>query len=356
VYASISAALTLGLAVPSARAQDTTRVQDSTRTTSATSQRRIRIRKESGGEVVGHRLTARERADSIARADSVARADSLTRMQQAQQDSVNRIEQMRQDSLATIEKARQDSIAAIEKAHQDSLAAIEKARNDSTAQADSLRQAEQLRKQSMSNRYLFGSSGFYIGVSGGGGIPTGDFKDLGYDNGWGVNVPIGWHKPGNLLGLQLDLGYNQFNGTNFAGVGTTPLTLTNPDPKIWSANLNLTLNFPLTQSKAANFYLIGGGGVYRFRNFGVNSALGGFLGNDVIDPNAEDNQTARTKWGLNGGAGLSYAIGPTAIFVESRFVNVFAKRSGDANDFSDFFGSRTSDVRWVPISVGLTFR
>ena len=352
VYASFSAAVAFAGFAPAARAQDTTRVQDSTRT--ATSQRRIRIRKEAGGEVVGpRRLTARERADSVARADSMARADSLARIEQGQRDSVARVEQVRQDSIAALEKSRQDSVAAIEKARQDSIAAIESARRDSIARADSV---AQLRQQRMgSHQYLFGNSGFYIGVAGGGAVPIGDFDKLGYKGGWGVNVPIGWQKPGNMLGLQLDLGYNTFNGQTFVTVGPTPTSLTNPDPKVWSANLNLKLSFPFTENKTTGLYLIGGGGLYRFQNFGVNSALGGFLGNDIITPTSPDNFSSRTKWGLNGGAGFEFAVGPSSMFLESRFVNVFGRRPANSN-FSDFFGAKTSDVRWVPISLGITFR
>jgi len=349
VYASISAALALGLAASPARAQDTTRTQDSTRTRPRTSQKRIQVRKESGGEVALPKgLTPQQRADSIARADSMAAAEKL------RADSAAALEKVRQDSIAAAEKVRTDSLAAIEKVRSDSLAAIEKARADSAARADSITAAQQMRSQS-SDRYLFGSSGFYMGVAGSGAIPTGDFKTLGYGNGWGVNVPLGWHKAGNMLGVQLDLGYNQFNGKSLLIGGASPTTLTNADPKIWSANLNLTLNFPLTESKRTNLYLIGGGGAYRFQNFGTTSALAGFLGNDVIDPNASGNQSSRTKWGLNGGAGLEFGVGPTSLFVESRFVNVFGKRDDNAS-FSDLFGSRTKDVRWVPISLGVTFR
>jgi hypothetical protein len=347
VYATLSAAVVLAGAAPAAAAQDTTRVQDSTR---ATSQQRIRIRKEAGGEVVGRRLTARERADSIARADSMARADSLARVEQAQRDSVARVDQARQDSIAALEKARQDSVAALERARQDSIDAIETARRDSIARADSIAQFGQ---RNAGTRSLFGNSGFYIGVAGGGGIPVGDFEDLGYDNGWGLTVPVGWHKPGNMLGVQLDLGYNQFNGGQFI-TGGTPTNLINSDPKVWSANLNLKLSFPFTESRTTGLYLIGGGGVYRFSDIN-NSALGAFLGNDVFDDEDPDNQNSRTKWGLNGGAGFEFGLGPTSLFVESRFVNVFGDRDENSN-FGDLFGERTKDVRWVPITIGINFR
>jgi len=364
VYASVSAALALGLTASPTRAQDTTRTDstrtravDSTRTQTRTraSQQRIPVRKESSGEVAlpSRGLTARQRADSIARADSMARADSLATIEKTRQDSVAAVEKARQDSTAAVEKARADSLAAIEKARADSQASIQRSRTDSVTTVTRTEQVSE--PQLGSQHYLFGTSGFYLGVSGGGVIPAGKFKDLGYDNGWGVNVPIGWHKPGNIFGLQLDLGYNTFNGKTFVGGGSAPTTFTNSDPKVWSANLNLTLNFPLTESKRTNFYLLGGGGAYRFQDFGVNSALAGFLGNDVINPDAADNRSSRTKWGLNGGAGLEFGVGPTSLFLESRFVNVFGKR--DANtDFNDIFGSGTRDVRWIPITLGVTFR
>jgi len=363
VYASLSAALAVGLVASPARAQDTTRTQDSTRTSTRTqdstrvrtrartSQQRIPVRKESSGEVALPKgLTAKQRDDSTTRADSMAAAEKV------RTDSVAAAEKVRQDSVSAAEKVRTDSLAAIEKARSDSLARADSTtRRDSTVRVDSTTTQQVSQPQTPGNRYLFGSSGFYMGVAGSGAIPTGDFKTLGYGNGWGVNVPIGWHKPGNMLGLQLDLGYNQFNGKSFLIGGSAPTTLSNADPKVWSANLNLTLNFPLTESKRTNLYLIGGGGAYRFQNFGTTSALAGFLGNDVIDPNAAGNQSSRTKWGVNGGAGLEFGVGPTSLFVESRFVNVFGKRD-DNSSFSDLFGSRTKDVRWVPISLGVTFR
>ena len=344
---TILAACALALVLPGLlSAQDTTRTR--------TSERRIRVQK---GEVVrfatprdsARRADSVLRADSL-RADSIARADSLAMVQR---DSIARA-----DSLAAIEKTRADSIAAIEKMRRDSIAAIEAARRDSVARADSIAREEQLRVQRMRDRYLFNGSGWYIGVSGGSAMPTGDLKDLGYGTGFSVNVPIGWHPRSSFLGARLDLGYSQFDGNSFTGLGAggTSVTLDNADPKILSAALNLTARLPLNASRSVALYGVGGAGIYHFRAYGQSSALSGFLGNDVLDPADEAVERTRNKLGAQVGAGIDFGMGPASIFIESRLVNVFADRN-DSVALRDFFGNeRGKDVRWVPIVLGINFR
>ena len=159
-----------------------------------------------------------------------------------------------------------------------------------------------------------------------------------------------------LFGLRLDLGYSQFDGGPTTIIGPTgPVTLANSDPKVWSAVLNATMNFPLNEAKTTALYLVGGGGVYMFRDYGRGSALAAFLGNDVLDPNDTDFESSLNKFGLQGGGGLQFGIGSLGLFLESRFVNVFADR-GDDLDFDEFFGDRSEHVRWIPLILGVTIR
>lgn len=304
-----------------------------------TSERRIRVQKEANGDVA---------IDRAAYADSVARADSIERA---------RIEAARLDSIARAERMRSDSIAAIERARQDSIAAVERARMDSIARADSIAREEQLRKQRMRDRYLFNGTGWYLGVSAGSVMPKGDFERIGYGNGFTVNVPIGYHSRSHLLGARLDLGYSQFSGNSFTGTSSgSPTTLNNSDPKVFSAVANLTMRLPINASRSVNLYGVGGGGLYTFRSFGKSSSLAGFLGNDVLDSHDEAVENTRTKFGAQAGAGIDFGVGPTSIFLETRWVSVNADR-GDNVQLSDFFGdTRGKSVRWVPIVVGLTFR
>ncbi len=210
----------------------------------------------------------------------------------------------------------------------------------------------------MRDRYRFNGSGWYIGLAGGGAVPSDDFEKLGYRSGYDLNVPIGWHKNGNLLGLRLDLGYAAFGGRSFVGrvPGGAAVTLTNGSPKVYSATLNSTLRIPLSSSRRVNLYGVGGAGLYHFRSFGGNSALGGYLGNDVLKTNEAQLKQTRSKLGAQVGGGIDFGVGPASIFVESRFVNVFADRD-DAVQFRDFFGDNVSkSLRWVPIVIGVNIR
>lgn len=329
---------------------DTTR-RDTTR---ARSETRIPIRKEAGGEVVP--ISSRARTDSIA---LQARRDSITRADLARNDSIAAAERARMDSLnmrtradSLAQAARTDSLARIEQARTDSISRIEQMRNDSIARAN----APALPPQNMpmsQGRRLPGS--FYMGIAAGGASPTGDLEDLGYDSGLNVSVPIGWHNPASLFGFRLMLGYNQFNGASFTTGGTTPVVLSNPDPKVYSAELNLNMRFPFNERRTSSVYLSGGGGVYMFRNFGRNSALAGYLGNDVLDPDDSANESTINKWGVNGGAGLEFGIGTSSLFLETRLVNVFAGRDDEPN-FDSVFGERGSSIRWMPLILGFTIR
>jgi hypothetical protein len=52
------------------------------------------------------------------------------------------------------------------------------------------------------------------------------------------------------------------------------------------------------------------------------------------------------KWGVDAGGGMEWGIGPAAVFVESRWVNVFTNGSRAGNDY----------LRWIPIVAGVTIR
>lgn len=300
---------------------DTTR-RDTLRT--PRSSPRIPIRKESGGEVMPN-------TDSLARADSIARA-----------------QEARDDSIAAAERARTDSLARMEQARLDSIAQMEKMRNDSIARASAAPPP-----QVMTTRRLPGS--FYMGLAGGVASPQGDVQDLGYGGGFNLSVPIGWHNPAALLGWRLMLAYSQFDGGSFITDGTSPVVLSNSDPQVYSAELNLNIRFPFNWRRTSSVYLSGGGGAYVFRNFGQGSALAGYLGNDVLDPDDSANETTVAKWGVNGGAGLEFGIGTSSLFLETRLVNVFAGRD-DEPGFDSVFGERGTSVRWVPFIIGFTIR
>ncbi len=309
-----------------------------------TSQQRIRVQKDSPAwdSSAGNRA-------AIARSDSIANAERMRR------DSIEAATARTRDSLAAVERARTEEAARLERERLAAIASAEAARRDSIAAAEA---AEQARRQRELDRYRFDGSGWYMGLAAGGAIPNNEFKDLGYNSGYAITMPVGWQKRDRLLGLRMDLGYSQFSGSNSIGMGPggSTVTLTNGSPKVLSAVLNLTAHIPIMPSKGVSLYALGGGGLYHFRDFGPSSSLSGFLGNDVLETNEASFQKTRNKFGAQGGAGIDFGYGPASIYLESRMVNVFADRD-DNVQFTDFYGTnRNQSLQWIPIVLGVKIR
>ena len=290
-------ALTLGSAADAlAQQRDTT--------TSAT---RIRVQKDRTYGVAGG-------AVETARRDSAALADSM-RMA-AERDSIARAEQMRQDSIMRVEQARRDSIARVEQMRQDSIMRVEQARRDSIARADSIRMAQE--------QAWYSARGFFIGIAGGVAMPQGDFDDF-YDNGFNITIPMGWQRPLNPLGVRLDLSYDNFNGAVFED----PLgDIEFDDATVWSAMLDAkwllsfgTPDLSTPVRRRNGLYLLGGGGVHRFADFG-------------------DDANDETAFGLNGGVGYQFSWGMTSLFLEGRYISAFTDEE---------------NTNYIPVILGITF-
>ena len=303
VASAAAVALVFG-AVSTASAQaDTTR-----RTT--TSETRVRVTKESAGEV----------RDSAFIRDSIARADSITRMERMRQDSISRA-----DSLARMERMRLDSIARDSSARADSIARAQ----TTTVTTDTIRSP--IGPAMSSESYGMRRGGWYLGLGAGPNIPTGVVNDV-YKTGFNVHVPIGYQPLSSPLGFRIDLGYSRLNGR---AAGVNGLTAQPDDPNIWSATANLTLDLiRFGESRRGALYLVGGGGVFRFTDF---------YNFDRSDNDVESafQGSPTTKGGLTGGAGLAFPIGGASLFVESRYTNAFT--AGE-------------NTRWVPVVIGLKWR
>lgn len=207
--------------------------------------------------------------------------------------------------------------------------------------------APQLQPRRSATRYLFGNSGFYVGVGAGTAVPYNQLSNLGYDSGFDVTVPMGWHRPGRTLGIRATLAYDQVHADQARIGRTAPALLGSaPDPKIYSAALDAVLKFPIgraaREGRGLSLYTVGGGGLYLFRGFGGTTVLADVLGSDEVGSSKKNIH----KWGIGAGAGMEYGIGPTALFFESRWVNVFTDGSRTGNDY----------LRWIPILVGVTVR
>ena len=295
----VATALVIGVTTTASAQADTTR--------RTTSQQRVRVTKEAGGEVA--------RRDSAFIRDSVARADSLARMERMRQDSIARA-----DSLARLERSRLDSIARDSAARADSIA---------RAQAAVVRDTTPAPTTTMSSdAFEVRRGSWYLGLGAGPNVPMGAVEDV-YKTGFNVTVPIGWQPQGSPLGLRFDLSYGRLNGRDDLGTSQPD------DPSIWSGTANATLDlFRFGESRRGALYVVGGGGVYRFTDFNNSDRSDN-------DPESAFEGEPVTKGGLTGGAGLSFPIGGSSLFLESRYTNVFTD------------GENT---RWVPIVIGFKWR
>jgi hypothetical protein len=262
--------------------------------------------------------------------------DSIAAAERARQDSIAAVaaaERDRQDAVARRDQMRRDSIVVAERQRQDSIAAADAARQDSIAHAhDRSRADDQLRVARSRN------GGFYMGIAGGSTMPMGELKtnvNNSYNQGWNVTVPFGWDFSHFPLGLRFDVAMDNLTGKpNFLDSFGNPATARNV--AIYSASGGLKLNVPLFRT-ASRFYLMGGGGAHRITGYATSAA-----GSD----SAQTIQNAKTNVGWYGGAGFNFRFGKTALFLESRYINVETKQP---------VGFAYAKANYLPIILGFQF-
>jgi hypothetical protein len=196
-------------------------------------------------------------------------------------------------------------------------------------------------------QYLVGNTGLFLGFGGAIEVPYNTFSNLGYQPSYGFAVPFGWRPVKQRFGIRAFFGYDQAHAHISGDPGAPPAEHGSaPDPKIYTVTGDLLYSIPLMgavrEGRGVSLYTLAGGGVYLFRGFGGTDPLSSVLGIDEIG-NSKRNVH---KWGANVGAGLEWGLGPTALFFESRFVNVFTTKSGEGN----------RNIRWIPIAAGVTVR
>ena len=151
-----------------------------------------------------------------------------------------------------------------------------------------------------------------FGVVAGASFPIGDFSDFA-GTGWHAGGLLQWDTPTLPIGIRAEGVYHAFGdkGTNDA------------NPNMIVGTLNGVYMFPMTQPYTVRPYLIGGGGIYNERCDGCDS---------------------QTKFGLNGGAGITVPLSGFSTIIEARFHIVFDSETGSSNS------------TFIPISVSFLFR
>lgn len=163
-----------------------------------------------------------------------------------------------------------------------------------------------------------------FGVMGGVSLPTSDFKNL-LKTGWNAGALLNFGFSNSPVALRVDGSWNQFNYKSalFDGVHA----------RVIDGTADAVFSFG--SKSPAQFYILGGAGVYNFKSTGSNN-------------NFDFSSGSSTKFGLNGGVGVKFTAGPVAPFVEARYHYVFSGDSFNNNGNNPKF-------QMIPISVGLTF-
>lgn len=327
-------AVGLGIALTLAVAADAGAQQDTTRRPTAVAEQRIPVRKDQG-------LTRRSSAGEV---------DLLLSVERARIDSLEAREasfRQRLDSVSAALSARSDASDRLIAALSDSLRMVRTelstARTELatlsahlTALSDTVNQVNQ-RLLRLRNGSLFGNSGFYIGVGSGTNLTMGTVDDIGYNSGLNVSIPIGWHRRGSVIGVRTEWGIQSFDGRNSLG-------FSNPDARFYTALGFLTLNVPMNAAKTNTFYVMGGGGLYMFRNLTAGSTLGNRFGSTAT----AGSTSSETKFGFQGGAGVELKIlGATSFFVQTGIAQVSSDPPA---------GQSGSSLRWVPLIAGIQLR
>jgi opacity protein-like surface antigen len=181
-----------------------------------------------------------------------------------------------------------------------------------------------------------------VGLAFGSSIPTGALSDRTH-SGYAIAGNVVYRFGDTPLGIRADIGYTRYRLTNgyisqFQGADGGHANVT-------SGTLDLTVNTPRVLRLQP--YLVGGGGVYQ-RHVSVKRTVGaqfiplfdpdfGFFSGLTV-PEQTVQSSTQTKFGLNGGAGLSIPAGFVDVFLEARYNSAFTSSRNTA---------------FVPITVGI---
>ncbi len=332
-------ALTL-LATAKANAQDTTR--------RVTSEQRIPVRKDAATTAREEgQVTRRAAAGEVRLPPTRERIDSLEALAETYRTRIDSLERVnvsfasRLDATDRLIASLRDSLNIVRgelATAREELASVKTELTATTARtgriADSLQRLN-TRFILFRNRSMFGNSGFYVGLGTGPAYTMGALNDFGYIEGMQVTVPIGWQKTGNVWGVRSELAWQNYDGRFSPGV------FSNVDPNVYSVTAMATAHVPINSAKTHTFYVMGGGGIYHFRDFRQTSSLGQAFGATGDD--------AETKFGFTGGAGLQFHIlGATYLFVQSTIHQVSADQV--------VAPASGKSLRWVPVILGVAVR
>ena len=179
-----------------------------------------------------------------------------------------------------------------------------------------------------------------FGFMGGAAKPVGDVAFVTHLD-WSLGALVSIGAPESHLSLRVDGQWQQLAGIQpIVGAELVCLGCQNPPPpraqsyRVLDVTTNAVYSFAPTAS--TSFYLIGGVGAYNERQY---------------DPASEESASV-TRFGFNGGAGVSFRVFKHKTFVEARYHNIVGAHSFASGEFEN---NRSQTFQFVPINVGFLF-
>ncbi len=166
------------------------------------------------------------------------------------------------------------------------------------------------------------AQGAEFSLGGGATVPLSDFSDF-TKTGFHGLVAVSFAPSSFPLGIQIDGMYQRLKNEDIIPGDRTS--------QILQGTANLIYKFKTSEESTFRPYLIGGVGIYNFKQVS---------GDDVAGPGVGNTGNTGTDFGLNGGAGFDIKAGAVGLFVEGRFHNVF---------------SDGTDAQFIPITLGVRF-
>ncbi len=230
-------------------------------------------------------------------------------------------------------------------AYRDSVARAEQARLDSIAAANAKPMAAAAPAPAAAPiPTALSRRGFYFGIAGGTSQPTNDWSTP-YSLGFNITAPFGWQPMTSRFGIRGDIAYDLHGGELLpAGTDIQPIDYPQPiftttdiavqDLAIWSGNLDATFDvMQWGDRRLGALYVIGGVGVHY-----ISTRKADVL--PVGQPNYTAENGSTTEFGYNAGLGLSFGVGTSSLFLESRWFTA---------DLSP------TNASWVPLILGIKF-
>jgi hypothetical protein len=160
-----------------------------------------------------------------------------------------------------------------------------------------------------------GQKTYALGIGGGAAIPVGKLSAT-QTTGFNGMVALALGVADLPIGVRFDAIYNSFSRKNITSPPTNTYAF-----RIAGLLGNLIYAFPGTTAKT---YIVAGGGLYNTKF-------------DSVGTKAENH------WGLNAGLGITFAVGPVASFLESRY------------HFISREPTKGGVIHFVPITLGVMF-